>query len=96
MRGTGTRSLGAPTFLLVTGAAITVAPAGFAGGSSTPTGTAAPSCRPPAPGENTGDGVVIAFPTATTGVTTDASWLNGGGSFGASGTDALFGTAIDE
>ncbi|MCX4767668.1 integrin alpha [Streptomyces sp. NBC_01275] len=49
-----------------------------------------------APGENTGDGVVIAFPAATTGITADGSWLYGGGSFATSGTDALFGAAIDE
>jgi hypothetical protein len=49
-----------------------------------------------APGENTDDGVAIAFPAATTGITADGSWLYGGGSFATSGTDALFGAAIDE
>ncbi|MER5436636.1 FG-GAP repeat protein [Streptomyces sp. NPDC002588] len=49
-----------------------------------------------APGENTDDGVAIAFPAATTGITAVGSWLYGGGSFGVSGTDALFGAAIDE
>ncbi|MGW2049652.1 hypothetical protein ACWCPF_31390 [Streptomyces sp. NPDC001858] len=42
------------------------------------------------------DAVAIAFPTATRGITADGSWLYGGGSFAAAGTDALFGTAIDE
>ncbi|WP_037682307.1 FG-GAP repeat protein [Streptomyces griseus] len=49
-----------------------------------------------APGENTGDGVAIAFPAATTGIAANGSWLYGGGSLGASGTDARFGAAIDE
>ncbi|GAB7106488.1 FG-GAP repeat protein [Streptomyces phaeofaciens JCM 4814] len=49
-----------------------------------------------APGENTGDGVAIAFPAATTGITADGSWLYGGGSFAVSGTDARYGAAIDE
>lgn len=39
---------------------------------------------------------MIAFPAATTGITADGSWLYGGGSFATSGTDALFGAAIDE
>ncbi|MGW0584228.1 FG-GAP repeat protein, partial [Streptomyces sp. NPDC002920] len=49
-----------------------------------------------APGENTDDGVAIAFPATASGVTASGSWLYGGGTFGVSGTDALFGAAIDE
>jgi hypothetical protein len=49
-----------------------------------------------APGENTSDGVVWVLPAATAGTVTNGSWTYGGGSLGASGSDARFGAAIDE
>lgn len=49
-----------------------------------------------APGENTDDGVVWWLAASTTGTVGTGSWSYGGGSLGASGTDARFGTSIDE
>ncbi|WP_435221002.1 esterase [Streptomyces sp. Tue6028] len=49
-----------------------------------------------APGENTADGVVWLLPAAATGIVTRGSWSYGGASLAAPGTDARFGTAIDE
>ncbi|MEV3930471.1 FG-GAP repeat protein [Streptomyces sp. NPDC049944] len=49
-----------------------------------------------APGENTSDGVVWWLAASTTGTVSTGSWSYGGGSLGASGADALFGTSIDE
>ncbi|MEU0144531.1 FG-GAP repeat protein [Streptomyces sp. NPDC006288] len=49
-----------------------------------------------APGENTSDGVVWWLPASAAGTVSTGSWSYGGGSLGASGADALFGTSIDE
>jgi len=49
-----------------------------------------------APGENTDDGVVWWLAASTTGTVSTGSWSYGGGSLGASGTDARFGASIDE
>ncbi|MET8173942.1 FG-GAP repeat protein [Streptomyces clavifer] len=49
-----------------------------------------------APGENTSDGVVWWLAASTNGTVSTGSWSYGGGSLGASGTDARFGAAIDE
>ncbi|OKJ97244.1 FG-GAP repeat protein [Streptomyces sp. CB02400] len=49
-----------------------------------------------APGENTDDGVVWWLAASTAGTVSTGSWSYGGGSLGASGTDARFGTSIDE
>ncbi|MFJ8884566.1 FG-GAP repeat protein [Streptomyces sp. NPDC102402] len=49
-----------------------------------------------APGENTSDGVVWWLAASTAGTVSTGSWSYGGGSLGASGTDALFGASIDE
>ncbi|WP_308370815.1 hypothetical protein [Streptomyces sp. MAR25Y5] len=49
-----------------------------------------------APGENTDDGVVWWLAASATGAVSTGSWSYGGGSLGASGTDARFGTPIDE
>ncbi len=49
-----------------------------------------------APGENTADGVVWLLPAAATDIVTHGSWSYSGASLAAPGTDARFGTAIDE
>ncbi|MEU1199905.1 esterase [Streptomyces sp. NPDC005813] len=49
-----------------------------------------------APGENTGDGVAWLLPASAGGIVTHGSWSYGGASLAAPGTDARFGTAIDE
>lgn len=49
-----------------------------------------------APGENAADGVVWFLPAAATGIVTRGSWSYGGASLAAPGSDARFGTAIDD
>ncbi|MFI8004885.1 FG-GAP repeat protein [Streptomyces sp. NPDC086010] len=49
-----------------------------------------------APGENTSDGVVWWLAASAEGTVSTGSWSYGGGSLAAPGTDALFGSSIDE
>ncbi|MEU5364046.1 FG-GAP repeat protein [Streptomyces sp. NPDC005925] len=49
-----------------------------------------------APGENTGDGAVWWLAASTAGTVSTGSWSYGAGSLGAFGTEARFGTSIDE
>ncbi|MQY14249.1 hypothetical protein SRB5_44120 [Streptomyces sp. RB5] len=49
-----------------------------------------------APGENTNDGVVWVLQPSKSGITGSGSWTYGGGTLGASASNAQFGAAIDE